>query len=192
MMMMMFSLTFIVMCLISKISMNVTLVTTRVQQHKYVSISREGIHAWILYSVFFLTLKLVTSELFVLNFQLPLSIFWMHLHLCSIIFFSNTKLHLLTKSVKSVKVSKTFIMSMCPPLQSVYVFSWEPCLQGQALHYFVPTHGLVVGAQCACRHLPDAGHHALPRCLLHLPDKVWQRRTRVLHEGEYFSDTYCR
>lgn len=58
----MFSLTLIVVCLISKISMNVTLVTTRVQQHKCVSISREGIHAWILYSVPVLTLKLVTSE----------------------------------------------------------------------------------------------------------------------------------
>lgn len=52
------------MCLILKISMNVTLVTTPVQQHKYVSISREAIHAWILYSVTLLTSKLVTSEYF--------------------------------------------------------------------------------------------------------------------------------
>lgn len=42
--------------------MNVTLVTTPVQQNKYVSISREATHAWILYSVIHLTLKLVTSE----------------------------------------------------------------------------------------------------------------------------------
>lgn len=75
-----------------------------------------------------------------------------------------------------------------PPPQSVYVFCWEPCLQGQTLHYSVPTHGLVVGAQCACRHLPDAGHHALPRRLLHLPDKIGQWRTRVLHESEYIRD----
>ena len=51
-----------VVCLILKISMNVTLVTTPVQQHKYVSISREATHAWILYSVTLLTSKLVTSE----------------------------------------------------------------------------------------------------------------------------------
>lgn len=76
-----------------------------------------------------------------------------------------------------------------PALQPVYVFGWEPCLQGQTLHYSLPTHGLVVGAQCACRHLPDAGHHALPRRLLHLPDKVGQRWKRVLHESEYFRDT---
>ncbi|XP_029349260.1 fibulin-5 isoform X2 [Echeneis naucrates] len=41
-------------------AMNVTLVTTPVQQHKYVSISREATHAWILYSVTLLTSKLVT------------------------------------------------------------------------------------------------------------------------------------
>jgi len=80
---------------------------------------------------------------------------------------------------------------MCPSsLQSVYVFSWEPCLQGQALHCFVPTHGLVVRAQCACRCLPDAGHHALPRLLLHLSDKVGQWWTRVLHEGEHLRDPW--
>lgn len=45
MMMMMLTLTDSVVCLISKISMNVTLVTTPVQQNKCVSISREAIHA---------------------------------------------------------------------------------------------------------------------------------------------------
>lgn len=59
-------LTDFVVCLILKISMNVTLVTTPVQQHKYVSISREAIHAWTLYSVTLLTSKLVTSEYFIL------------------------------------------------------------------------------------------------------------------------------
>lgn len=58
-------LTDFVVCLILKISMNVTLVTTPVQQHKYVSISREALHAWILYSVTLLTSKLVTSEYFI-------------------------------------------------------------------------------------------------------------------------------
>lgn len=38
-------LTDLVVCLILKISMNVTLVTTPVQQNKYVSISREATHA---------------------------------------------------------------------------------------------------------------------------------------------------
>lgn len=74
------------------------------------------------------------------------------------------------------------------PLQSVYVFHWEPCLQGQTLHHPVPTHGLVLGSQRACRHLPDAGDHALPGRLLHLPDKVGQRGTRVLHESESLRD----
>lgn len=72
-----------------------------------------------------------------------------------------------------------------PSLQSVHVFGREPCLQGQTLHYSVPTHGSVVGPQRACRYLPDAGHHALPRRLLHLPDKVGKRWKRVLHEGEW-------
>lgn len=74
-------------------------------------------------------------------------------------------------------------------LQSVYVFRWEPRLREQAFHGVVPTHGLVVGPQCARRHLPDAGHHALPWRLLHLPDKVGQRWTRVLHEGEHAAMT---
>lgn len=55
-------LTDLVVCLILKISMNVTLVTTPVQQNKYVSISREATHAWILYSAPLPTSKLVTSE----------------------------------------------------------------------------------------------------------------------------------
>lgn len=68
-------LTDFVVCLILKISMNVTLVTTPVQQHKYVSISREALHAWILYSVTLLTSKLVTSEYVIL---------WVCLQLCSV------------------------------------------------------------------------------------------------------------
>lgn len=68
MLMMVINPTFIVVCLILKTSMNVTLVTTRVQQHKCVSISREGLHAWTLYNVTHLTLNLVTSE-FSLNIQ---------------------------------------------------------------------------------------------------------------------------
>lgn len=76
-------------------------------------------------------------------------------------------------------------LPMSTTLQSVHVCSWEPCLQGLAFHHSVPTHGLVVGARCACRHLPDAGHHALPRRLLHLPDQVGQHWSRVLHEGEH-------
>lgn len=68
-------LTDFVVCLILKISMNVTLVTTPVQQHKYVSISREALNAWILYSVTLLTSKLVTSEYVIL---------WVRLHLCSV------------------------------------------------------------------------------------------------------------
>lgn len=150
------------MCLILKISMNVTLVTTPVQQNKYVSISREATHAWILYSVTLLTSKLVTSEFF-----------------CSCVFFL-----CISAPSQSRFESVNSPPSVSPPVQSVHVFSWEPCLQGQALHHSVPTHGLVVGAQCACWHLPDAGHHALPRRLLHLPDKVGQRWTGVLHEGE--------
>lgn len=161
-------LTDFVVCLILKISMNVTLVTTPVQQHKYVSISREALHAWILYSVTLLTSKLVTSEY---------AILWVRLHLRS---FSHSRHILLNWNSRLLP----------PPLQSVYVFCWEPCLQGQTLHYSVPTHGLVVGAQCACRHLPDAGHHALPRRLLHLPDKIGQWRTRVLHESEYIRDEH--
>lgn len=150
------------MCLILKISMNVTLVTTRVQQHKYVSISREATHAWILYIVALLTSKLVTSELFLFYHRF-----------CFIIFISK---------------SPSKLNHACPPPQSVHVLSWEPYLQGQTFHHSVPTHGLVVRAQCACGHLPDAGHYALPWCLLHLPDKVRQRRKRVLHEGESVSN----
>lgn len=156
------------MCLILKISMNVTLVTTPVQQHKYVSISREATRAWILYSVTLLTSKLVTSKCLYVPYCL-LYVHYYALHSFILLYITHP---------------------VSPPLQSVYVFSWEPCLQGQTLHYSVPTHGLVVGAQCACRHLPDAGYHALPRRLLHLPDKVGQRRTRVLHESEYFKDEW--
>lgn len=72
-------LTDFVVCLILKISMNVTLVTTPVQQHKYVSISREALHAWILYSVTLLTSKLVTSKCVIL---------WIRLHFNT----ANTKL----------------------------------------------------------------------------------------------------
>lgn len=60
----------LVVCLILKISMNVTLVTTPVQQNKYVSISREATHAWILYSAPLHTSKLVTSECSVHHFHL--------------------------------------------------------------------------------------------------------------------------
>lgn len=150
-------LTDLVVCLILKISMNVTLVTTPVQQNKYVSISREATHAWILYSAPLPTSKLVTSEC---------STHPLHLHPPSCTHCSSPPL------------------SVSPLLQSVHVFSREPCLQGQTLHYSVPTHGSVVGPQRARRYLPDAGHHALPRRLLHLPDKVGKRRARVLHEGE--------
>lgn len=66
------------MCLILKISMNVTLVTTPVQQNKYVSISREATHAWILYSVTLPTSKSVTSEFFPLVCFLQ-SCEWMYL-----------------------------------------------------------------------------------------------------------------
>lgn len=145
------SLTLTVVCLISKISMNVTLVTTPVQQNKYVSISREATHAWVRYSVSLLTWRSLTSE-------------------CA--------------AVWAFWGGSGVVLTACCRLQSVHVLSGEPRLQRQALHYSVPTHGPAGGAQCACRYLPDAGHHALPRRLLHLPDKVGERRARVLHEGE--------
>lgn len=50
--------------------MNVTLVTTPVQQNKYVSISREATHAWILYSAPSPTSKLATSECFIRRWRL--------------------------------------------------------------------------------------------------------------------------
>lgn len=62
MLMMIMILTYSVVCLISKISMNVTLVTTPVQQNKCVSISRVAIHAWTRYSVPHLTSKSLKSE----------------------------------------------------------------------------------------------------------------------------------
>uniref|UniRef100_A0A3B3E0P4 Fibulin 5 n=1 Tax=Oryzias melastigma TaxID=30732 RepID=A0A3B3E0P4_ORYME len=144
------SLTLTVVCLISKISMNVTLVTTPVQQNKYVSISREATHAWVRYSVSLLTWRSLTSE-------------------CA--------------AVWAFWGGSGVVLTACCRLQSVHVLSGEPRLQRQALHYSVPTHGPAGGAQCACRYLPDAGHHALPRRLLHLPDKVGERRARVLHEA---------
>lgn len=75
--------------------MNVTLVTTPVQQHKYVSISREAIHAWILYSVTLLTSKSVTSELL---FVLERVVICVPLHSCSPSQ-HHARVHLFTTSV---------------------------------------------------------------------------------------------
>lgn len=115
------------MCLILKISMNVTLVATTVQQHKCVSISREAINAWILYSVTCLTSKLVTSEYFCSYFPIkkrlqPLFAFeciviCVPLHLCSSITLPYLKMSLFNTWTTSVSPSST--VSACVQLKTL-------------------------------------------------------------------------
>jgi hypothetical protein len=68
--------------------------------------------------------------------------------------------------------------------QPLYVSCREYWLQRPALHHLVPGHGCRVRTLCSRWHLPDASNNPLPWSLLHFPDQIWERGSRILYAGK--------